>query len=232
MALYYQQYYNASQLNNSTNQNNHNNFQLPVYEGSYLHPYSKLSSDGCSNLILSQYAAPNSSPISLGEITQITNEVNTIVDQVYNSVKMYDYIYWTTFIISMVLAIPTMGLSVFGIIFVMFLPMMKAQKIITKLNNVAKPQIQQVLERKNQERFEPAGLQWCVGYRQILVAIVANRYNNTPKFETSIDISLRPVLRQPVVMVVQQPQPVYNVPQPMVQQPFNPNQQPIAAEQK
>jgi len=161
--------------------------QSVLFESRYEYPTMDFSTDGVSHLALTQYTS-----VRIQDIEQLLSELNVILKQHNESCKSYDTITITLFVIAILLALPTFGLSVILLIGIAMIPAMKQQKLMSNLEQVIKPQVRSLIQRANERVLQggESGTEWVVSYVPYL-QINAMAMNGASRLSSGMAVVLR-----------------------------------------
>ena len=195
--------------------------QSVLFESRYQYPSIDLSTDGVSHLALTQYTS-----VRIQDIEQLLSELNVILKQHHESCQSYDTITITLFVIAILLALPTFGLSVMLLIGIALIPAMKQQKLMANLEHVIKPQVRALIQRANERVLQggESGTEWVVSYVPYL-QLNAMAVNGASRLSSGMAIVLRLIRTIPQQQQQIMPQQVYTGQ--MMQQVYNEQQQQI-----
>ncbi|KAG2379404.1 hypothetical protein C9374_007543 [Naegleria lovaniensis] len=112
---------------------------------------------------LSLYGVQNSGAL-VAEMEQVVSNLNGMLREHYTGASKYDIGFWVSFTVIMILTVLTMGLAV-GILFIMYIPLYKKSRyLLSNMNRVVRPKIQQYLTEFNRTKLIPLGLELVLSF--------------------------------------------------------------------
>ncbi|EFC38055.1 predicted protein [Naegleria gruberi] len=112
---------------------------------------------------LGAYGFPNAANAPADIENNIIRPINNLFTQFYNKSSNYDTYYMISFIILMILIILTAGLGVVFIFIIFVFPYLK-NRHISSFNETTQIQVRNLLQKENQNKYMPHGLEWVILY--------------------------------------------------------------------
>ncbi|KAG2374875.1 hypothetical protein C9374_010249 [Naegleria lovaniensis] len=153
----------------------------------------KFGSESASELVLSQYS------LTKADIDQTLSQLNSVLTPHYEISKSYTIAYLVIISLSIGLALPTMGLSVFLVMFVLFIPSLQQSKMNQNLEQVVKPALRAIITKENETKYLRRNVEMFLEHKGFMDIVNTGRYI-TPKLEKTIEICLKPLQTIAVVL--------------------------------
>ncbi|KAF0982871.1 hypothetical protein FDP41_010850 [Naegleria fowleri] len=158
----------------------------------------RFGSESASELVLSQYS------LSKADIDGTLSQLNSVLAPHYEISKSYTLAYLIILGLSIALAIPTMGLSMFPmIIIILMMQPLQQSRITNSLEQRVKPSLREIIKRENETKYLRRNVELFVEHKGFMDIVSNGRYV-VPRMVPTIEIYLKPLQTIAVVQLPQQ----------------------------